>query len=239
MASTDLVVASYDLKFSNIFRNESAKKANNRIAVFGQFLKDKGEANILRFKILDMKTGIEVEKIIPLSYMEQNDIAQIIILKTKDFLDNSMLGKLSISSTPLGLNIKLDKKPSGITPKEFFLRAGKYSVEIEGKYLKPFKTNAVISPGKTVNIRKKMEFLGLPTRYWLLGAFVTTWELIVVGILEDRLDREYRNEGTSYDKYRAANYAKITLLSISGIAWIGTGFCYFSNKAIKKRNFKE
>ena len=232
MYASELQLKTWNLKFSEIFKNDSAKRANNRIAVFGKFFKGNDNTKALNFQILDMKKGIEEGKTIPLSYMEKDDIAQIILLKLKNFLEKSVLGKLNVSSTPLGLNIKLNKKNSGKTPKEFFLKAGRYSLQITGKHLSPFKMDLKISPGKTLNIREKMEFKGCPTKYWLLGSIIATWQLIVIWRQENMLD-------TSDDKYRYSRYARIGLLGLSGIGWTGTGFCYFSNKSAKKRIFQE
>ena len=117
------------------------------------------------------------------------------------------------------------------------MKTGKYTLKITGKNLYPYSIDAEIVAGKTLNIEKKMDFKGHPTKYWFIGALATTWECIVVWILEERLYREHQDFGTSYNTYRYANTARMGLLSLSGIGWIGAGYCYYSNKSAKKRIF--
>jgi len=245
---TGLSIKPWPLSFQDFFKNDSAKKENVRIALSGTFAKGKEGAPSLTFKILDLKAGTEQEKTIAVSTMEKEDIAQIILLKLKNFLEQGMLGRLNITSSPLGLSIDLDHRPSGITPKEFFLRSGRYQVELDGKYLVPYQEEIDVVPGKTINIRPEMEFKGYPTHYWFLGAAITTWELLVAYVLERSDYHTYQDaaagrgitdKNSAYRSYRNARYVRIGVLGLAGAGWIGTGFCYFSNKSIKKHYFNK
>ncbi len=93
-----------------------------------------------------------------------------------------------------------------------------------------------------------MEFKGYPTRLWLLGAVVATWEMMVILVLENNYYSDYKNapsgtpisrKNASYDKYRNIRSVRLTLLGTSGIGWIGAGYCFFSNKIIKNRYFNK
>jgi hypothetical protein len=241
-----LVVKSRPLPFSNFFEDDSAKQQNIRIALFGTFSRSKDSIPMLNFKIMDLKVGNIQEKIITMSDMEKEDIAQIILLKLKDFLEESMLGRLNIISLPLGMEITLDQKSVGTTPKEIFLKTGRYSVELSGKYLVPYKDKIEMAPGKTVNIKANMEFKGYPTSLWVIGSAATTWELMVIWVLEKGLYQDYRSsfdnlsptgKEVAYDHYNHARYLRVALLGLAGMGWLGSGFCYLSNKNLKKRYF--
>jgi hypothetical protein len=223
---TGFVVKVSDRVFEPASR-DSLFHGSLRIALYGRFEKGTDSAGLLRFKIHDVKSNTEEEKIITVNYMEKEDIAQIILLKTRSFLSRSILGTVAVTSSPLGMAVFLDGKPQGKTPREFFLKTGGYALEISGEHFEPYREDFAVVPGRSLNLGADMEFKGWPTKYWLLGAAATTWELMVVWFWESNNKRD--------DNVR---YARLTLLSLSGIGWIGTGFCYLSNKSLKNMLFK-
>lgn len=216
----------WNLRFPEVFENEETKKANIRVAISGSFFSGPDSAVMLKFRIVDLKTGVVEEKSIPVAGMDQPDMAQIVVLKIKDILATGMLAKLNVSSTPLGLPITLNQAGAGVTPKEFFLPAGAYRLGITGQYLEPFETIVDINPGKSMTVSPEMEFKGYKTKYWLIGAIFATWEAAAFWKISNR-----------YDKQESYNYIEFSMLTIAGIGWIGTGYCYFTNKSLKKRIF--
>ncbi|MFH0920203.1 MAG: PEGA domain-containing protein [Fibrobacterota bacterium] len=224
---TGFAVSASDRLFETMHA-DSMVRGSLRIALLGRFDKGPDGTAMLRFKIRDVKSGTEEEKIIAVSYMDREDIAQIVLLKTRSFLARSILGTVAVTSSPLGLNVSLDGKPQGRTPREFLLKSGAYQLEIRGEHFHPYRENFTVVPGRALNLGAAMEFKGYPTHYWLLGAAAVTWELMVMWVLEGNYDRESRH-------YRNVHNIRITLLSLSGIGWIGTSYCFFSNKSLKNK----
>ncbi len=111
--TTGLILKSLPISFNDFFRNDTTKRLNIRISLLGRFEYGKDSLKTLKFKIMDVKSNVEQEKTISLSYMEKEDIAQIVMLKLRNFLEQSMLGRLNITSIPLGLPILLDQKSAG------------------------------------------------------------------------------------------------------------------------------
>jgi hypothetical protein len=240
--SAGLILKAWPLPFNDFFKNDTAKRQNIRIALFGRFEYGRDNTPTLNFKIMDLKAGASQEKLIAVNYMEKEDIAQIVMLKLKNFLEQSMLGRLNITSLPLGLPIALDQKPAGVTPKEFFLKSGAYAVEVTGQYLVPYREEIEMVPGKTVNLKAAMEFKGYPTSLWFLCASAATWELMVIWVLENGLHDDYltsANKDDAFERYQNTRYLRYGILGVAGMGWIGTGFCYFSNKNLKKRYFNK
>jgi len=225
-------------------QTDSLVRGSLRIAVHGRFEKGPDSVDALRFKIRDVKTNVEEEKIIALNYMEKEDIAQIILLKCRNFLSRSILGAVAVTSSPLNMAILLDNAPQGRTPREFFLKAGPHSLEIIGDHFEPYRDEFTVVPGKSLSLGAEMEFKGRPTRYWLLGACAATWELMVVWVLERNTYRDWHdkagrdplgNYDSEYNRYHNVRTVRFTVLSFAGIGWIGAGFCYFTNKSLKNK----
>lgn len=242
----DFTVKRWTLSFNDFFRSETEKRQKIRLALFGRFENGKDSTVSLRFHILDLSTGSEQDKTINASEMDEEDMARIILLKLKNFLEEGMLGRLNVASVPLGVSILLDQKYSGKTPKEFLLKAGTYHLELQGEFVQPYKQFIDVLPGRNVNLKAEMEFKGYPTSLWILGSAVVTWECLMVWILENSFHDDYRDAvrgqiqkspSVAYRDYKNTRLLRFSLLGVAGAGWIGTGFCYFSNKSLKTRYF--
>jgi hypothetical protein len=231
----------YPIPFDSLFQVDSLRKEPCRIALHGQWTE-----NTLDFKILDLKSGEESGKIIPIAGISAEDITQIILLKSLNFISQSVLSQIQISSNPLGCQITINGDPAGLTPREFYLPHGLYDLSISGDFLATYREKIAVTKGINTKISPNMQFKGYPTHYWMLGALISTWQLGVILFLENRLEKEYHN--LSNDKpdsdlsnerraLRNTAYFRDTFISLAGIGWIGTGFSYYINKKAKKRLF--
>lgn len=246
MGNSGFRIIHYKIEFKDAFKIDSIKSENSRLALFGNFEELRNGKKIFNFKILDMKTRIKEEKSIPVNFMEYEDLSQIIILKTRNFITNSVLGNLKISSKPLGCNIFLNQKNVGITPKEFFLKSGKYNINIEKKDLYSHSYHIEMKPGKLATINSKMEFKGYNTKYWILGAAIATWQAALFYALERNFRDNYlslplnsEHYKDNYNSYNRTKNIRFGLTSVAGISWISTLYCYFSNKTKKNKIFNK
>src|SRR3989339_93958 len=200
-----------------------------------------GSGKTGRFTIIENVQHIEETKEVLFDNVNAGDIADIVVLKLKNYLESNVLGKINITSTPLECDILVDSVWIGKTPKETILRTGNYDLLLQRKYLAPFNRKIVVLPGRSVEVNTEMEFNGYHTEYWLLGSLVGTWQCAVALVLEQRLRKEAGNalEGPDYNRYENASYIRITIMNLAILGWIGTGFCYFSNRMHKYALFHE
>lgn len=244
LLSTSFKINLVDDTFSQATDQAGLKQKDYRIIVFGEV---NNPRHSLVLKLLDAKTGEGQGKSIPLGSYSMEDLVKIIVLKIRDYIEGAFFGKINIYSVPLGCEVYLNGIKTGVTPREFFLKSGEYTLGINGERLKNFKQKITLHPGQTVDIKATLDFSGYPTAYWMAGSLFFTVLCGVAWGLEYYFHQKYLDLPRfstqaefedSFGIYRTMNYTRISLLNIAAIGWGGTGFCYFTNRAIKKRIFK-
>jgi len=234
----NLSVKSWNITLSELFSNNEAKQCNLRMALSGSFFRGQDSTLFLRFRMMDVKTGNVEEKECPISGMQQEDVAYLVALKTKDlYATGLLLAQLSVSSTPLGLALFLNGTASGKTPKEFFLPSGHYTLLLSGKYLEPYSAELDLVAGKSTTIEPEMIFKGYPTLYFIIGSIVASWESVVFWKAKERYYDEYQKDASFRTDYKQYNYITISMLSLAGIGWSSSLFCYLKNKKLRQQLF--
>ncbi|MBD3419460.1 MAG: PEGA domain-containing protein [Chitinivibrionales bacterium] len=208
----------------------------NKYELHGAFSLDRqSNEYVLKFTIVDNPNETESIKKVPLAGKTVDDLVEIVVLKTDNYLSRTILGKLNVTSFPTDCEIFLNGVNTGLTPKEFSLESGTYKVQITGEFLKPFERAVEIVPGRTIDLDVQMSFKGYPTVYWMIGAFAFTSMAIVSNVIEN----EYKNNSLAdSDKADTAEAIRLSFQHLAVIGWTGTAFCFYMNRSIEQKIFK-
>ncbi|MBN1578094.1 MAG: PEGA domain-containing protein [Chitinispirillaceae bacterium] len=204
----------------------------------------------LRFKISGSGPSEKEEETKQLSLNDQpvDAIVDILVLKTRHFLEQNITGKLRISSTPLDCDIFLDGIKIGTTPVELDLEQGKYAVLLHRTYFSPFKDSAVVLPGRETTLSASMWFQGHNIKPWVITAALFTGCAIAAQVVESQFKEDYLALGSGTEKnkfdqffkrYQAANAVKISLLIPVATTWTISAYHFFQNRALKKEIYGE
>ncbi len=167
------------------------------------------------------------------------------VLKVRSFLEQNLSGKLRISSSPLDCDILLNGVKIGKTPAELVLEQGNYFIQLQREHLLPFKDSVTIQPGHETSLSAAMRFEGRRIRPWTVTAAILTGCMIAAQVLEIKFKDGYHDLreapddrwDRAFQRYQAANAAKISFLIPSATAWIIAGYHFQENRSLKRRIF--
>lgn len=198
------------------------------------------------FRLQNIHDGSEETKIIPLNGRDAEDIVEILTLTARRFLEQTISGRLRISSTPMDCNVLLNGIRIGTTPAELVLEHGKYRVRLERDNLIPFTDTVEVIPGKDVFLNATMRFKGYNSKPWFIGASLLSIVTTGLWITENRFHQDYQSlkQGTSqskfdasYNRYRTTDYLRIGFLNGAVLSWTVTGYLFAKNRSLKNHIF--
>jgi hypothetical protein len=214
------------------------------------------------FIVLHFGTGSAPESETKLVRIEEKSIRQIVdilALKVRLFLQESMLSTLTITSDPVDCALYLNGIKTGKTPATLLLNPGIYFLSIQAEHCHPFSDSIFLTTGQEVEIEATMKFKGTPSVPWFVASGLLTLSAAVVQLIEYRLHQDYlsisrycesadgetryvRCGQDDYDRkyfpYRRVHYLKIGVANAALIGWIITGYTCIRNKIVKKKVFE-
>jgi len=201
--------------------------------------------SILTFRITGKREMGNESKTILLENKTPEEVVDILALKIRHYLEQSITGKLRLSSTPLDCIIYLDGAKIGRTPAELILEKGEHTLRIEGEHLAPFSQKLMIEPGNNVSVSADMKFRGYKVKPWILATTGSAIAAIAAGVFEYRLHKEYlsvrSNEQPEFDipynRYRTAHYIRISLMNVTALTATVSIYLGTKNHFLKLRIF--
>lgn len=222
---------------------EERPEAVPPLTVYGSFDIDTLTADtVMSFSVINAFGEIRARKRISIAGMAPEDIAEIVALKASDFLNSGEPARLYVSTVPPGCQVFLNGEYAGLSPREFALETGKYDVEVHGIFLEPFTGSLTAEPDRTLDLDIRMNFKGFPTAHWLLAAGTATALTVISRVLEVEYSRRAR-EGDQWEKNRSRHEVmsnvRLALQHGAVIGWTGAGFCFFVNRSLRQRIFRQ
>jgi hypothetical protein len=195
-------------------------------------------------------------RIIPLEDKDPETLADIAIAKIRDFLEQSLLSKITVSSTPLDCRVYINGVNSGVTPAELLLSPGKYVISVRADYCAPFRDTLLLTPGRKVTVRAAMRFEGHSLRPWIIGAVATTAIAVAGGAAEYHYHGKYleiprtrekdgktvqtpqQEFNEAFSRYESARVVRISIMNTAALGWLIAGFHHVRNRMLKKKVFE-
>ncbi len=240
-----LPIKAWDATYEHMGALDPADTSRFRFIVYGAFGVDSvSKETVCTFSVMNRNLGRQSTKKVVLRGIAIDELADIVVLKTTGFLRRNILARLDIGSNPAGCPVTLNGVSAGLTPQEFSLEPGRYTVEIQGDFLEPYRIQVDLSPGGHNELHPRMTFKGYPTLWWLTGAIVSTIAAGAAYGVESDLRSAYMNipagrEAAEYDQrfdaYRRANRVRLSLQHIAVVPWTATAFSFFVNRSLRRR----
>jgi hypothetical protein len=217
------------------------------VLVSGEFIK-RNDNLIFHLNLENTIDFSQESKVIPLSKKTPDDVIEMLVITINRFLEQSISGKLRISSVPLDCDIFLNGMKIGKTPAELVLEHGNYRINLEHEYLYPFSDSIQVISGKQVNLETTMRFRGYNCKPWITGSTVLTLLSAVAWVTEYRFHKSYLSLDKNsqqdifdryYNRYRTANYIKIGLLNGTALGLTISGYLVSRNHSLKSKIFDE
>jgi hypothetical protein len=221
-------------------------KGQECVAIVGGRIEEISGTPVINFHLSSTMDSEDEIKRIPLTNHSIDEVLDLLALKTRYFLEQNVSGKVRISSVPLECDILLNGIKIGRTPAELVLEKGVYNVRLEREHLYTFTDTLIVAAGKETSLQAEMSYKGYRVRPWVIGSSLLTLCTAASWIIEHNLHLDYKRlpRGTpqdkfnsSYNRYRNANYLRISLLNSAILGWTVSGFQITRNKALKKRIF--
>lgn len=221
---------------------------HNCIALAGGQIEITDGEPILIFSVTGTAHYEEEIKKISLSGQPVDAVVDLLAIKIRQFLEQTISGKLIITTTPRDCDILLNGVRIGKSPAELILGQGTYAIQLQRDYLYPFIDTVRVFPGKETNLTSNMVFKGHTVKPWCISAIVFTGGLLIAQALEYHYDQRYSRLKTPASKtefndnfyfYRTANTVKISLLVPMTLTWTIAGYHFFENRSLKQQIFTQ
>ncbi len=218
-----------EIKFDTAFKNISVRNKPLKAATYGSFTHLGNNVLCIDFSIIDFYSNTVYNKIIPISEMNLNAAAATAALYMRSIFGGSPIARLAISSKPHFLEIYVDGKAEGLTPRELLLNPGLHQIEIRGYRIKKFSEIIHVTTGARKDIFYEAEVVYYPTWIFSLVAAACFWE----SILMYRIEVENRDKNVSRAESVRTSRAVFMSASVAGL--IGSGLSYWKNRELRQK----
>lgn len=240
-----LAIKAWNASFEEMGTLDVQDTSEFRFLIHGAFSTETTSSETLcEFSVFNKLNGQVTSKRIVLRGVSIDQLADIVVLKTTGFLRRNILATLDVGSSPQGCPVLLNGVSAGLTPQEFSLEPGRYTVEINGDFLENYRIQVDLKPGDHNELHPQMTFRGYPTLRWCAVAGVVTLAAAAAYGVESDLHAAYRNiplgsgrdeYDRRFESYRTANLVRLTFQHAALIPWTAAAFSYFVNKSLRKR----
>jgi hypothetical protein len=227
--SLTMPIRTFNIPFDPAIREMPLRNNFLLAAAYGVLKKNGNNEFEILFRIIDFRNNALSEKTIPLRFGGLNDAALTAALQIRSLFEGSPLARVRVDSDPANLQISVDGRNEGFSPKELILNPGLHQIELSGHRIKPYSEVVHIPAGATENFYHQAEIDYYPTWIFMILALATTWE----SMLMYHFEKENRDK--NLQRVETARSARIVLSSLSVMGWAGSTFCFVKNRKLDKK----